>query len=59
MTTFAQLWQEGSTEVRHLLDERAAIREYDGGLTRIEAEIQTALDYHKSRWDRMRAATEV
>lgn len=57
--TFSQTVESVPHHERYELEERAAIRQYDGGLSQIEAEIQTALDYHKGRWDRMRAATEV
>lgn len=56
--TFRQLWENGDEEVRYLLDERAALNQYDGGLSRIEAEIRTALDFknerNKNRWHQLK-----
>ena len=46
--TFRDAWDRGTDEDRHALDYRAAIIEYDGGLSRQEAE-RLALEEYISR----------
>lgn len=47
MKTFAELYASADEELRYRLDERAAIHQYDGGLTKDEAEKRTAEDYQR------------
>lgn len=53
--TFSELYETADVDTRQWLDERAAIREYDGNVTRREAESATARDWLKT--SRERAAT--
>ena len=46
---FAALYAAAGPELRHLLDERAAIHEFDGRAPRAEAEGLAAGDYHRAR----------
>jgi len=43
--TFTSLYSTSDKELRYLLDERAAIHEFDGRLTREEAERRTVGEY--------------
>lgn len=52
--TFKELVASVREDQRYELEERAAIHEFDGGLNRVEAEIRTVNEYHKSRWERLR-----
>ncbi len=56
--TFKQLWENGDEEARYLLDERAGLHEFDGELSRIEAEIRTVKEFkeeqNKNRWHQLR-----
>ena len=52
--TFKELIDITPEDQRYELEERAAIHEFDGGLTRVEAEIRTVKAHHKSFWDRLR-----
>ena len=40
MITFKELYESVDADFRYLLDERAAIHQYDGRMTRVESEIQ-------------------
>lgn len=53
--TFSELYEVADADARQWLDERAAIREYDGNVTRREAESATAREWLKI--SRERAAT--
>lgn len=44
MITFQELYASVDDDFRYLLDERAAIHEYDGRMTRKAAEIQAVKD---------------
>lgn len=52
--TFREAYAKGNEEDKYILDERAAITEFDGGLSRIEAEIQSVQSWLKDRWQRLR-----
>lgn len=43
--TFSELYETADADMRQWLDERAAIREYDGNVTRREAESATAREW--------------
>lgn len=44
MITFQELYETVDADFRYLLDERAAIHEYDGKMTRSAAEAQAVKD---------------
>lgn len=44
MITFQELYESVDADFRYLLDERAAIHEFDGRMTRQAAEIQAVKD---------------
>ena len=46
--TFAELWRSCDDELRYQLDERAAIHEYVGTMTREEAENRTVREYYEN-----------
>lgn len=52
--TFKELITITPEDQQYELFERAAIHEFDGGLTRVEAEMRTVKAHHKSYWDRLR-----
>jgi hypothetical protein len=52
--TFKELIAITPEDQRYELEERAAIHEFDGGLSRTEAEIRTTKSHQKSFWDRLR-----
>lgn len=52
--TFKELIAITPEDQRYELEERAAIHQFDGGLSRTEAEIRTVNSHHKSRWERLR-----
>lgn len=58
MRSFHEFWNASSEEDRHLLDERSAIHEFDGKLSRLEAEIRTVREYKQQRvkqcWQQLR-----
>ena len=44
MITFQELYESVDEDFRHLLDERAAIHQFDGRMTRAESEIRAVKD---------------
>ena len=44
MITFQELYESVDEDFRYLLDERAAIHQFDGRMTRAESEIQAVKD---------------
>jgi hypothetical protein len=52
---FAELYKTANEEGRYALDERAAIYEYEAGLTRDEAEAKAALDFSRRITDELQS----
>ena len=52
--TYREAFTKSDEEDKYILEERAAIMEFDGGLSRIEAEIQSVKSWLKDRWHRLR-----
>lgn len=53
--TFSQIYETSNEELRYRLDERAAIHEFDGGLSLEEAEKRTAEAYSRAKSHALKA----
>lgn len=52
MISFQELYENVDADFRYLLDERAAIHEFDGRMTRATAEIQAVKDlFTHDHWE--------